>query len=146
MKLKIALSILVLVLAGLVLASAQEKAAVEMEKPGSIHAGGPIAFVVKLNEPMPKGAHFDFRISPVSVDEEVDLGSGQPVVGSDREFRVTGTLPEAAVPGEWHIKVIWFFLPGAGWTNNTLSPNDVRFQVEGKSYPIPTKADVTLAR
>ena len=37
-------------------------------------------------------------------DEEVDLGSGQPIGGSDREFGVSGTrYSEAAVPGEWRI-------------------------------------------
>ena len=129
-----------------VIVAAQNKAGVQMEKPGPLHAGGPVAFVVKLNEPLPKGARFDFRISPVSTDEEIALGSVEPVNGSDREFRVSGTLPEGAVPGEWRIKVIWLLLPGAGWTNNTISPNDLRFTVEGKAYPIPTKADVALAR
>jgi hypothetical protein len=146
MRLKIAASVTVLTLAAVVVSFAQNKAAVQLEKPGSIHAGGPIAFTVKLNEPMPKGAHFDLRISPVSVDEEVDLGAGQPINGSEKDFRVSGTLPEAAVPGEWRIKVIWLFLPGAGWTTNTLSPNDVKFEVEGKPYPIPTKAEVTIDR
>lgn len=145
MKLQAAVGIAILVLAAVVVA-AQNKAGVQMEKPGPFHAGGPIAFAVKLNEPMPKGGRFDFRISPVSVDEEIALGSVEPINGSDREFRVAGTLPDGAVPGEWHIKVIWFLLPGANWTNNTISPNDLRFQVEGKAYPIPSKADVTLAR
>jgi len=131
---------------GVIGSHGQDQAGVQMEKPGSFHAGGPIAFVVKLNEPMPKGAHFDFRVSPVSADEEIALGSGTAINGSDTEFRVAGTLPEAAVPGEWHIKIIWLFLPGAGWTNNRISPNDLRFQVEGKKYPIPSKAEVTLAR
>lgn len=145
MKLQAAVGIAVLSVVAVVVA-AQDKAGVQMEKPGPFHAGGPIAFVVKLNEPLPKGARFDFRISPVSTDEEIALGSGEPIKGSEREFRVSGVLPDAAVPGEWHIKVIWFFLPGAGWTNNTISPNDLRFNVEGIAYPIPTKADVTLAR
>jgi len=145
MKLKAAVGIAVLFVVSVIVA-AQNNAGVQMEKPGPLHAGGPIAFVVKLNEPLPKGARFDFRISPVSADEEIALGSGAPIAGSNREFRVSGVLPESAVPGEWHIKVIWLFLPGAGWTNNTISPNDLRFNVEGKAYPIPTKADVTLAQ
>jgi len=143
MKERLLIGVLVLIALGVAAASAQDKAAVRMEG-GVIRGGGPVAFVVKLNEPLPKGAHFDFRISPVSADEEIPLGSGEPVNGSDREFRVSGTLPEAAVPGEWHIKVIWLFLPGAGWTNNVIVPNDLRFHVEGKSYPIPTRADVSL--
>lgn len=145
MKLQVAASIAALILAAIVVA-AQDNTAVQVAEPVPFHAGGPVAFIVKLNEPLPKGAHFDFRISPVSADEEIALGSGEPINGSDKEFRVSGALPEAAIPGEWHIKVIWLFLPGAGWTSNTISPNDLRFQVGGKSYPIPTKADVTLAR
>lgn len=57
---------------------AQQKAGVQMEKLGPIRAGGPIAFTVKLDEPLPKGARFDLRISPISADEEIDLGSGEP--------------------------------------------------------------------
>ncbi|MGH9688468.1 MAG: hypothetical protein ACRD5K_15400 [Candidatus Acidiferrales bacterium] len=125
-------------------AQPQNKAAVEMEKPDAIHAGGPISFLVRLNEPLPKGAHFDLRISPISADEEIPLGSGTPVSGSNTEFRVTETLPKDAIPGEWHISVIWLFLPGAGWTHTSIAPNDLRFKVEGKTYPIPTRADVTL--
>jgi hypothetical protein len=145
MKLKAAVAVVVLSVVAVIVA-AQNKAGVQMERPGPFHAGGSIAFVLKLNDPLPKGARFDFRISPVSTDEEIDLGSGEPVNGSDQEFRVSGTLPEGAVPGEWHIKVIWLLLPGAGWTSNRISPNDLRFDVEGKAYPIPTKAEVALAR
>lgn len=132
------------VLSAIGLLSAQQKAGVQLEKPGSIRAGGPIAFTVKLDEPLPKGAHFDLRVSPVSADEEIALGSGTPVNGSDTVFRVAGNLPDEAIPGQWHISVVWFFLPGAGWTHRTLITNDLRFDVAGKQYPIPTKAEVTL--
>ncbi len=140
----IAVGSVVFVLSAIGLLSAQQKAGVQLEKLGSIHAGGPIAFTVKLDEPLPKGAHFDLRVSPVSVDEEIALGSGTPVDSSNTVFRVSGSLPEEAIPGQWHISVVWFFLPGAGWTHRTLTTNDLRFDVEGKQYPIPTKADVTL--
>lgn len=146
MKSRLAVGIATLILAAVVVAAAQEKAAVQMEKAGPFHPGETIAFNVKLNEPLPKGAHFDFRISPVSADEELAFGSGEPASGSDTVFRVSGKLPEGAFPGEWHISVIWLFLPGAGWTHRSISPNDLRFQVEGKPYPIPTQADVTIAR
>ena len=113
-------------------------------EPGPFKPGSPIVFHVKLNEPLPKGAHFDFRISPVSGDEEIALGSGEAVDASQRVFRVSGTLPEGALPGDWHITVIWLFLPGSGWTHTTIAPNDLKFEVEGKPYPIPTKAEVTV--
>jgi hypothetical protein len=138
--------VLILIMNAVVAVGAQDKAAVRTEKMGPFRAGGPISFVVKLNEPLPKGGHFDLRISPVSADEEIPLGTGEPVNGSDTDFRVSTTLPEAAVPGEWHISVIWLFLPGAGWTHTSIAPNDLRFQVEGKAYPIPTKADVSVGR
>ncbi len=144
MRLGTTLIAVILVAANVVASSAQEKASVQTDKPGPFKAGGPISFNVKLNEPLPNGAHFDFRISPVSADEEVPLGSGEPVDTSRRVFRVSAALPEGALPGEWHISVIWLFLPGSGWTHNTIAPNDLRFQVEGKPYPIPTKAEVTV--
>jgi hypothetical protein len=143
-KTRVLIGLLLSVLAVAGFLSAQQKAGVEMDRPGPIKAGGPIAFTVKLDEPLPKGARFDLRISPVSADEEIALGSGEPVKGSETVFRVAGTLPEDAIPGQWHISVVWFFLPGAGWTHRALGTNDLRFQVEGRAYPIPTKAEVTL--
>jgi hypothetical protein len=127
------------------LGSAQDKAAVQTETSGAFHPGSQIVFKVKLNEPLPKGAHFDFRVSPVSADQEIDLGSGEAVDEKQTEFRLTGKLPEGALPGDWHISVIWLFLAGSGWTHNQISPNDLRFKVEGKPYAIPTKAEVAVA-
>ena len=125
--------------------AAQDRAAVQVGDNSAPRAGGPIAFIVKLNEPLPKGAHFDFRISPLAADEEVQLGSGEPIDADRKEFRVAGTLPEGALPGEWHISVIWLFLPGSGWTHNQIATNDLKFKVEGKPYPIPSKAEVSIA-
>lgn len=139
------LVLLVILLSAIGLVSAQDKATVQTQASGPFHPGGPIVFNVKLNEPLPKGAHFDFRISPVSADEEISLGSGEAVGSTQTDFRIAGTLPEGALPGDWHISVIWLFLPGSGWTHNQIAPNDLRFKVEGKPYPIPTKADVTVA-
>ncbi len=144
MRARAAISFLVIVLAVVVVSSAQNRAAVQIEKTGPLHGGDPIAFHVKLNEPLPKGASFDFRISPISADEQISLGSAEAINGSDTEFRVAGKLPEGVLPGQWHIAVIYLHLAGAGWTNNTIAPNDLRFEVEGKPYAIPTKAEVTL--
>ncbi len=143
MSLRVA-TLIALLFGAAILPLAQDKAAVQMEKSGSLKAGGPIVFNVKLNQPLPKGAHFDFRISPVSTDEEIPLGSGEPIDATQEHFRIAGKLPEGAVPGQWHISVIWLFLPGSGWTHTQIAPNDLRFQVEGKSYPLPSKAEVTL--
>jgi hypothetical protein len=124
---------------------AQDKAAVQTESSGAFHPGSQIVFKVKLNEPLPKGAHFDLRISPVAADQEINLGSGEALDEKQMEFRVAGKLPEGALPGDWHISVIWLFLPGTGWTRNQISPNDLRFKVEGKPYALPTKAEVAVA-
>lgn len=126
-------------------AFAQDKAAVQTTGSSPFHSGGPIVFNLKLNEPLPKGARFDFRICPVSADEEVPLGPGEPINNERTEFRIAGTLPDGALPGDWHISVIWLFLPGSGWTHNQIVPNDLRFKVEGKPYSIPTTAQVTVA-
>lgn len=137
--------LLAVLLSGLGLSSGQDKAAVQAQTSGPFHPGSPIVFTLKLNEPLPKGAHFDLRISPVSANQEISLGPGQAVDDKQTEFRVAGTLPEGALPGDWHISVIWLFLPGSGWTSNQIAPNDLRFKVEGKPYAIPTKAEVTVA-
>lgn len=142
---KYAVVLLAVVLGMVGLGSAQDKAAVLTETSGVFHPGSQIVFKVKLNEPLPKGAHFDLRISPISADQEIDLGSGEAVDEKQTEFRLTGKLPEGALPGDWHISVIWLFLPGTGWTHNQISPNDLRFKVEGKPYALPTKAEVAVA-
>lgn len=137
-----------LALFGLIIAitlRAQDKAAISMADAKAFRPGSPISFVVKLNEPLPKGAHFNLRISPTAADEEVDLGSGEPIGDSTTDFRVSGKLPEGALPGDWRISVIYLFLPGASWTRNTIAPNDLRFKVEGKPFSIPTKADVVVS-
>ena len=140
------LSVPALLVAGAILLSAQDKATVQVDKPTSFKTGGPATFDLTLNEPLPKGAHFDFRISPTAADEEITLGSVGPLDDSGKRFRVSGTLPDGALPGEWHVSVIWLFLPGAGWTHNTISTNNLKFQVEGRPYTIPTKGEVNVAR
>jgi hypothetical protein len=127
--------------------AAQDKASVGMDKPGPFHPGDPITFTLKLNAPMPKDAYLDLRISPVTgEDQQVNLGSGEPVDATRSEYRVKGTIPAGALPGEWHINIIYLFLSGTGWTNNTIRPNDVRFRVQSEPYTIPTTADVTVGR
>jgi hypothetical protein len=135
-----------LMVASGVLLSAQDKATVQVDKPASFKPGGPIAFDLALNEALPNGARFDFRVSPVAADEEISLGSYRALDDSGKRFRVSGILPEGALPGDWHISVIWLFLPGAGWTHNTIATNSLKFQVEGRPYTIPTKAEVNIAK
>lgn len=55
MKARAAISFVVMVLVTVVVSSAQDKAAVQMEKAGPLRGGDAIAFHVKLNESLPKG-------------------------------------------------------------------------------------------
>lgn len=53
-------------------------ASVQMEqRQEHIHGGSEIAVRIKLNEPLPAGAHFDLRLSPVSVNQELSVSSGE---------------------------------------------------------------------
>ena len=134
-----------LTVGGLVL-RAQEKASVQMTKPAALHAGGPIALDVTLNESLPQGAYFQIRISPISADQQINLNSGDAADPSRKKFHVTGQLPDGAIPGKWHITVIYLFLQGVSWTGNTIKPNDVTFEVDGKPFAIPTTADVSVGK
>jgi hypothetical protein len=108
--------------------------------------GGELAFKITLNEPLPDGARFDVRLSAVKTDQELSVSSGEPMNRERTEFTLHTKLPEKAIPGAWHIKVVWLFLPGSSWTNNTLSTNEMKFFVEGPEVKIPTKADAQIVR
>jgi hypothetical protein len=109
------------------------------------HGGSDLIFRMKLNEALPEGARFDVRLSPVGVDQELTVSSGEPANKERTEFILKTKLPDKAVPGEWHIKVVWLFLSGASWTNNTLATNaDFKFLVDGPRIEIPTRATASL--
>jgi hypothetical protein len=110
------------------------------------HPGDELTFRMILNEPLPQGAHFDVRLSPIKADQEIDVPSGEPINKERTEFRLHTKLPDGALAGEWHIKIVWLFLAGASWTNNTLSTNDMQFNVEGRKIDIPTKATATIVQ
>lgn len=124
----------------------QEKASVNIDQQNKVKAGETIAFTVKLDAPLPEGAYFQMRISPVSVDQEIPLSSGNALDASRTTFRVSGTLPKAAIPGPWHISVIYLFLPGTSWTFNTIRPNNLTFTVTGPTFAIPKSAEVSLVK
>ncbi len=109
-----------------------------------LHAGDELTFKVRLNEPLPKEAHFDVHLSPLGVNQDVSLTSGEPANEQRTEFLLHTKLPQAAFPGEWHIQVVWLFLPGSSWTTNQLKMADLRFTVEGRKFEIPTSATATL--
>ena len=136
-----------LLLSGAV-ALSQERAAVQMDNPNArFHPGDRIAFQVKLNEPLPNGADFQIRISPTKGNREIALASDKPEDTTRTLFVVRGSLPKEAVPGEWGINVIYLFLPGTGWTSNTIQPTiPIKFVVEGKEYAIRTTAQIAVTR
>ncbi|HUN86882.1 MAG TPA: hypothetical protein VMU48_21060 [Terracidiphilus sp.] len=124
----------------------KEASATMDSKQDHFHPGSDLSFKMTLNEPLPEGARFDVRLSPIKTDQEIPVSSGEPTNKERTEFTLHTKLPERAVPGEWHIKIAWLFLAGASWTNNTLSTNDMRFVVEGPEVKIPTAATATIIK
>lgn len=107
--------------------------------------GDEVSFKMVLNDPLPEGANFNVRLSPTATDQELPVGSGDPINKDRTEFLLKVKLPEKVIPGEWRIKVVWLFLPGTSWTTSTLVTNpDFKFFVDGPKIDIPTKATATL--
>jgi hypothetical protein len=125
---------------------AENHATVQMQSvPTRFHAGDTVKFKMTLNDPLPEGAYFNVRLSPTSVDQEIPVSSGAPTNRERTEFTLSVKLPDKVVPGEWRIKVVWLFLPGASWTSNTLATNpNFKFVVEGPKVDVPTQATATL--
>jgi hypothetical protein len=124
---------------------AQTVASAQMEnRDQHIHGGSNIVLRVTLDHPLPVGARFDARLSPVTVLQEFTVSSGEPVDRERREFLLKTKLPDEALPGEWHISTVYLFMSGSSWTNSTIAVNDVRFTVEGKPIELPKKATVTI--
>ncbi len=138
---------LLLLLSGTV-ALSQERAAAQMDNPNThFHPGDSIAFQVKLNEPLPEGASFSLRISPSKASRLIALTSDKPEDTGRTLFVVRGSLPMDAVPGEWSVNLVYLFLPGTGWTSNTIQPTTpVKFVVEGKEFAIPTTAQIDVTK
>jgi hypothetical protein len=108
------------------------------------HGGDAVRFTMKLNEPLPEGAHFDVRLSPVGINQEVIIPSSDPTDRDRKEFLFKFTLPEHARGGEWHIYTVYLFLPGASWVGNTIATNDLRFIVDGPDGPLPSSATAKI--
>jgi hypothetical protein len=80
-----------------------------------LHPGSDLTFKVVLDDPLPTGAYFQVRLSPVKVDQELPVASGEPVDKGRKEFLLHTKLPDGSVPGDWHIKVVCLFLYGTSW-------------------------------
>jgi hypothetical protein len=106
--------------------------------------GGDLSFEIRLNEPLPAGARFDVRLSPVGFNQELSVSSGQSVDGDRKAFILQTKLPDTAWAGSWHIAIVWLFLPGSSWATTSLSTNDMHFIVDGPPIPRPTTATATI--
>jgi hypothetical protein len=109
-----------------------------------LHPGSDLTFKVVLDDPLPAGAYFQVRLSPVKVDQELPVVSGEPIDKGRKEFLLHAKLPDGSIPGDWHIKIVYLFLAGTSWTSNTLSTNQMPFVVEGSNVEVPTKATATI--
>jgi hypothetical protein len=123
----------------------QASAVIEMNN-DHIHGGDEVVLKITLNEPLPKEARFDIRLSPVEASQQITGSSGEPLNDKRTEFKVKVKLPDEVIPGEWHIAVIYLFLPGSSWTTNTIQANDLRFVVEGRKFELPTKATAIIVK
>lgn len=121
----------------------QEKAAVKASGPGQFEAGGPITLHLKLDKPLPEGASVRIEVSPRSVNQWIALYAGEPENPSRTTFKITGKLPENAVPGEWTVRNVWLFLASSN-QGQSLSHNQAAFEVKGRPFPIPTGAEITV--
>ncbi len=58
-----------------------------------LHPGSDLSFKMTLNDPLPMGASFQVRLSPVKVDQEVPVPSGEPTDKDRKEFILHVKLP-----------------------------------------------------
>lgn len=123
----------------------QEKAAVTASGTGQFEAGGAITLHMKLDRALPEGANVRIEVSPRSVNQWIALFPGEPENPSRTTFKITGKLPDNAVPGEWTVRNVWLFLPGST-QGQSLSHNQTAFEVKGRPFPIPTGAEITVPR
>jgi hypothetical protein len=110
------------------------------------HGGDEVSFAMKLNEPLPGGARFDVRLSPVSVNQEMTASSQEPTGKDRKEFLLKFKLPDHARGGEWHIAVVYLFLPNVSWTGSTIATNEIKFIVDGPNGPLPSNAAATIVK
>ena len=126
---------------------APDKAAAQLTTDAPhFHGGDEVSFTMKLNQPLPDGARFDVRLSPVSVNQEVTVSSQEPSDKDRKEFLMKFKLPDHARGGEWHIAVVYLFLPNVSWTGSTIATNEMKFIVDGPNGPLPSNAAATIVK
>jgi hypothetical protein len=116
-----------------------------IETPGEINAGGSVSLHVNVDHPLPEGATIRVEVSPQSATQWIALSTAEPADRGRTSFTLKGKLPENAVPGTWIVRNVWLFLPGSN-QGQSLAQNNASFQVKGKQFPIPSKAEVTVTK
>jgi hypothetical protein len=138
-------SLLCSVFAVVVAIHAQQSAGVEMAQPGvDITSGKSLVLEMTLNEPLPTESSVIARVRPDGASQQViQLESSLPDDSSRKKFTLKTVMPTPVAPGKWHLESVFVTLPGSvQWQN--LDHNPLTFEVQGKPFETPTKAEVTL--
>src|ERR1051326_3565875 len=122
-----------------------QQAAIEAPGADQIQAGGPISLHIKFDKPLPEGASVRVEVSPRATTQWIAFSTGDPDDPSRTAFTVKGKLPDNAVPGAWTVRNVWLFLPGSV-QGQSLGQNDAAFQVKGREFPIPSRAEVAVTK
>ncbi len=145
-KVVLASSLLVCAIFAAVIAiHAQQSAGVQMAQPeADITSGRSLVLEITLNEPLPSDSSVIARVRPSSASQQIlQLQSSTPDDSSRKNFTLKTVMPTPVTPGKWHLESVFVTLPGSiQWQN--LDHNPLTFEVQGKPFEIPSKAEVTL--
>jgi hypothetical protein len=124
---------------------AQQSAGVQMAQPGvDIASGKPLVLEITLDKPLPADSPVIARVRPEGAAQQtIQSQSSTPDDAGRKKFTLKTVLPTPVVPGTWIVENIFIILPGStNW--QALDHNPLTFEVQGKPFEIPSKADVTL--
>jgi hypothetical protein len=145
-KVVLASSLMVCLIFAVVIAiHAQQSAGVQMAQPGADIAGGKsLVLKITLNEPLPPDSSVIARVGPDGASQQIiQLASSSPDDSTRKNFTLKQVMPTSVVPGKWHLENVFITLPGSiQWQN--LDHNPLTFEVQGKPFEVPSKAEVTL--
>lgn len=133
------------VLSAVIAIHAQQSAGVQMAQPAAdIASGKSLVLEITLNEPLPTDSAVIARVRPDGASQQVlQLQSSSPDDSGRKKFTLKTVMPTPVEPGKWHLESVFVTLPGSiQWQN--LDHNPLTFEVQGKPFETPTKAEVTL--
>jgi len=116
-----------------------------MAQPGAdIVSGKPLVLAVTLDKPLPTDSSVIARVRPDGASQQIiQLESSSPDDSSRKKFTLKTVMPSPVTPGKWHLESVFITLPGSiQWQN--LDNNPLTFEVQGKPFETPSKAEVTL--